>query len=553
MSGLKGTPMTKRCLAVFTVVCLVVSAAPAAIFNLNHNLGGQSRRLRLNIPPSVQEVRGILIYGNGAGGDATNRATNSELVAFAESQGFAVLATGLWGGFFAPDDSEMLGFEAMLEGLAQMSGHPELVDAPWLPMGHSNGGQMSYGFAAKRPWKVIGFITSKGGYYTSYRPSTASLQVPGMLIAGQNDAGYRITAVRRLFEENRPRGALWAWVEEEGTGHEQADAQQLKLTFLAECVRLRYPVDQSPVNGPVTLKDLHECHGWLVDQRTWRMGLTAIYPYAAAPEDKRLYGWVPNEKIARYYQAFSSYGKASQSVGGTLSPTTAPTTLIYTLRLQNSFGRRGGTSVPVTGVQFFLNGQPLAEGVPEQGVDPTISVEQHVGGLQAFSAIVTYESGVQKATHLRRVFVRGPRPASAFEQWASTHLPDANEGPLGMLFEGGVTHIERFAFGLGLDEYPGGFDPIQPADPPIENIEGTDYAVYTYEVNEAAVAAGLNIMPQVSADGEHWANVVHIDDPDYAGTPTMLLCVANTVTVKVPQRSTALQMRIRLSDTYEGQ
>jgi hypothetical protein len=80
---------------------------------------------------------GILIYGNGAGGDATGRATAPELVAYAKSIGFAVVATGYWGLFGWPDGSELPLFEGMLRQFAELSDHPEMVDAPWLPMGHS--------------------------------------------------------------------------------------------------------------------------------------------------------------------------------------------------------------------------------------------------------------------------------------------------------------------------------------------------------------------------------------------------------------------------------
>ena len=69
-----------------------------------------------------------MINGNYIFGDLTNTATDPELVAFAESIGFAVLGTGGW--FYFKQSSELRWFEEMLQELANVSGHPEVVHAP---------------------------------------------------------------------------------------------------------------------------------------------------------------------------------------------------------------------------------------------------------------------------------------------------------------------------------------------------------------------------------------------------------------------------------------
>lgn len=542
--------MKKRIIVSGLILCLLDMNVLARVYTLQDISGGSQRRLRLNIPPDIDVVRGILIYGNGAGGDSTARATDPELVAYARSIGFVVLATGYWGLFGRPDDSELLLFEDMLQEFAEQSMHPELIHAPWLPLGHSNGGQMSYGLNAKRPDKVIGFITSKGCCYNTFQPPTASLKTPGMLIAGQLDTVVRRNNIRALFESNRMRGALWAWVEEQGSGHEEKDAQQLKLTFLAECVRLRYPPGGSPAKGPVPLKDLHECEGWLVDHTSWKDGPTRIYAYDEAPGDVDLYGWVPNERMARYYQAFSSYDKASLSVTGSSGVVTAPVDLTYTVRVKHVEHRiRNDPAL----IEFFFNGIPTGSADLLAGEPATITVEQTVGGLAAFTGLVTYERGNQGATYLRRVFVQGVRPPSAFEQWAlENDLPTDLGGPQDSLFEDGVTNLERFAFGLDPTEPQVDFQPLNPADPLTESINGSDYVVYTYNVNERARNSGLNVMPQVSIDQENWTNIVTIRDPWYGLVAPIVDREGQTLTVKYPQAEHPLYFRLAVSDTYEG-
>jgi hypothetical protein len=532
-----------------TVLCLFlfVSTAEAEVYDLMRVFYDSGRRLRLNIPDGIDTVRGILIYGNGGGDDSSSKATDPEFVAFAESYDFAVLGTGGWSNFSMPNDSELLFFEDMLAEFAEVTGHPELIDAPWLPMGFSNGGQMSYGFNAKRPWKVIAFITAKGAYYNTIAPRTESLLTPGMLVAGEIDSQMSRDNIRKIYEINRLRGALWAWVEEQNKAHDEGDSRQLVLTFFAECLRLRYPADETPANGPVTLKNLHEFDGWLVDQSSWRDDIVRIYSYDDAPGDKRDYGWVPSEKIACYYQAFSSYRKASIGAWGSAGVVDAPAKLVYNLQLTAS-GQRGDS---LTSTQFYLDGLPVGFSEPLNNMEPSISIEENTGGFHAFTAIVSYTSGVRHATHLKRVFVRGPHPLSAFEWWAVENLPEGLQGPDDMLFDDGVTNIERFAFGLGVSGPVYDFNPLQPAEPLTQIIDGMVYTVYTYHVSEEARISGLNIMPQISSDGLNWFDIVNIDDPA-RGPRQYVSRSGNTVTFKCRTSGQSYLFRIKISDTLEG-
>ena len=138
---------------------------------------------------------------------------------------------------------------------------------------------MSYGFNALRPEKVIAFITNKGCCYNDRLPSEAALHTPGLLIAGELDTQVRRDSIRGLFNDNRPRGALWSWVEEENTGHARTD-DEIVLPFMAEAIRLRYPSGELP-SATVWrfLLALNEEDGWLADQSTWTSGLVDVASY----------------------------------------------------------------------------------------------------------------------------------------------------------------------------------------------------------------------------------------------------------------------------------
>jgi len=262
------------------------------------------RGTRLWIPPDLQTVKGILIYGNGAGADFRDAVYAPWLQQFAQLHDFAVIGTSLWGNL---SGNEIATWDAHLAALATASAHPELVHAPWAPMGLSNGGQMSYGFNALRPDKTIAFITNKGCCYNNRAPSMAALKTPGILIAGEFDTAVRNNSIKGLFDANRPRGALWSWVEQEGVGHAGL-ADEIILPFMAEAIRLRYPADQTPTaTSGVTLLAVNESDGWLTDSSTWKSGLTHIAAYGAYQGDKRRAGWLLNENMAHVYRAFSTY------------------------------------------------------------------------------------------------------------------------------------------------------------------------------------------------------------------------------------------------------
>jgi hypothetical protein len=158
-----------------------------------------------------------------------------------------------------------------------------------------------------KPEKTIAFIANKGCCYNDRMPSAAALKTPGILISGELDTPTRRDSIQGLFDDNRPRGALWSWIEQEGEAH-SGRADSLVLPFMAEAIRLRYPMGQMPTatNG-VTLLDLNESDGWLADHSTWKSGLTKVTTYADYAGDKDEAGWLLNERVATVYRAFSTY------------------------------------------------------------------------------------------------------------------------------------------------------------------------------------------------------------------------------------------------------
>ncbi|MBI5382918.1 MAG: immunoglobulin domain-containing protein [Opitutae bacterium] len=372
---------------------------PAAVYDLA--LGdAYNRALRLNVPDALPVVRGLIIYGNGANGDARGMATDPELVALAETWGFAVLATSRFYNFSSRFDAQEFGiFEARLQELATLSRRPELTVAPWLPIGHSNGGQMSYGFNTLRPEKVIAIVASKGAFYNDVRPEGIALRTPGLLVAGEVDPGLGTAAIRDLFYGNRPRGALWAWVEDQGVNHSLGNSNELTLPFVAAMVQARYPAGATPVNGPVSLVALDEQAGWLTDPESYQAGLADIAPYASYPKDKTVAGWLPSRRLAYIFRAFASYNKATPTA--TLStgagPIAAGTPVTYTI----------GQPVALwTAIEFYEGDILLRRSTPAESGALSVTATPTAAGYAVYHALVTFADGTQRTTVPRRVLVR---------------------------------------------------------------------------------------------------------------------------------------------------
>ena len=350
-----------------------------------------TRATRLWIPPGLDTIRGIFIYGNGAGGDSRGEVDIPWNQVFAYEHGFAMIATSMWGNL---SGSEINIWDSHLANLAGVSGHPELVNAPWAPIGFSNGGQMSYGFNALRPDKTIAFVTNKGCCYNIAQPSAAALNTPGILIAGELDTALRRTNIKALFDNNRRRGALWSWVEQQGEAHTgRADA--MILPFMAEAIRLRYPTGQLPTaTQGVTLNSVTETGGWLTNQSTWKSGLTEIADYDDYSAGKLSAGWLLNENVAFIYRAFSTYDRDA--------------TLSFDLDLPfelEAWVGLAGEPLPLTldltaapdwsKITLYNYAKPVLDIDRASLPDSLLSLNVPIpnGGSYAFSALVTHSSG----------------------------------------------------------------------------------------------------------------------------------------------------------------
>lgn len=500
---------------------LVLLSTPAGAATYDASDAEIDRDIRVNIPDDLDSVRGLLIHCNAAFGDTRDSVASEALIAMAEPMGFAIVGTRNWSNFDEVDDSEIERFEALIQSVASKSSHPELVYAPWLPFGFSNGGQMSYGMNTKRPSKVIAFVVNKGEFYNSFSPPLKALQTPGILISGELDTDARREAILTLFQNNRPRGALWAWAEEERISHAEGDSESIYFPFLQECVRIRYPADQSPANGPVALKTLNEYDGWLVDLEEAELGQANVFPHHSIESKHRDYGWLPNEYLARIFQAFASRSKqnADVSVNTEVLPGIGGE-VTFTIDFKNSEWRK---------VDFH-------EGKTKIGTADTDSGGEQTGGVRSvtftasesrvhtFYAVVTRVDFTTVYSRLEHSFVGGKSFTNPYAIWAEANLPTGYRDKDDVLPGSSVTNAQRYAFGLGSG-------PVSTADLPrivSEEINGTTASKYVVQVDNDAVESGALIEIEISADLRTWHSV---SSTDFMDSPAATRN-GNTITVR---------------------
>ncbi|HZT75806.1 MAG TPA: hypothetical protein VFA27_04055 [Vicinamibacterales bacterium] len=292
-----------------TFVCCVVFAlgagwgAQAATFDESIPSGANfdKAEFRLWLPEGAAPVRALAILVPGSNGDGRGQVDDPFWQAFATKE-----RVGLVGVRLTDKQHDQMFIEhyvdvskgsgqAMLDALAslaQQSQHPEVASAPLLLWGMSAGGEFNYEFAAWHPERVIAFVVNKGNVYYTALASDAARHVPGILFTGEKDLAFRIDAIAGLFAINRRAGALWAYAQEPGVGHEVAHSREFAAVFFDDMLAARWSADGH-------LKPLDEKSGLFGDPKTREASpIGESKPPSAYPVS-----WLPTPRVARAWQA----------------------------------------------------------------------------------------------------------------------------------------------------------------------------------------------------------------------------------------------------------
>jgi hypothetical protein len=270
------------------------------------------KSFRLAIPEGVTNVKGILVVANCAGGDSRNwYKGGTAYEAFCELHDFAFVGTEGWG----RGTENYLLFVKALANFAKASGHPELVNVPYLATGVSAGGGFSSALVTYCPEKVIAAVpvcarlnldVFKNPKYNPANPRPVPAEVLRVPVLDMPvDMGP--PWLTPVLNEYRPSDALYSVAVTYGHGDEYFGQEVLAMPYLEAALKLRYPATGDVRKTPLELKPIDHKDGWIADNTTWKSSLTSICPAPQFKGDIKQSSWLLNQDVAYIYRAYATY------------------------------------------------------------------------------------------------------------------------------------------------------------------------------------------------------------------------------------------------------
>lgn len=261
-----------------------------------------SRRVYLWVPPPCRAVRGLLVAFRNLTEQRWLEDPIVRAAAAGECLGIIWIGDGKGPGLSAdmgPGAGEAI--LAMQRDLAQLSGFPEIANAPILPTGHSAHGQFAWKFAEWAPERTIAALPIKTV------PLPASLDLPGvplLYIVGQTtewpqyrdgrigDRDFFWPVVRRgalALRQAHPAAPI-AVVVDPGGGHFDwsNSLAHLVALYIHKACALRLPPRTGHSPSLAALRPVSYDQGWLLDS-------AGMYPDRFPPAPVAAYAGKPDE------------------------------------------------------------------------------------------------------------------------------------------------------------------------------------------------------------------------------------------------------------------
>lgn len=320
------------------ILIMVMSIANAAEWQWSidspldkHKRGGKAF---LWIPPNCEYVRGIFFGQQVILEQAVFE--DPQIRAACAKEGIAILfvVPGRIGyDDFGPKGKGEATYNKIVTDLAEKSGHPELVQAPFITIGHSGGAlwawRMGY-WKPERCFGVIGLRAAPIGPPPHLKKDKAELNgVPVLVITGQyetwnpkqgSEHHWRWCRADMLAWRAKWQNFLGSVLVHPGAGHFNWDDKVAKYVamFIEKAAKARLPEVGSPrpeVGKIPKLKQLRKEDGWLTDNTLTTPSNFKTAAYKDFKNDPTMAFWHIDEELARANEAFGqTNGKKFQLV-----------------------------------------------------------------------------------------------------------------------------------------------------------------------------------------------------------------------------------------------
>lgn len=363
-------------------------------FTSSYETGGTAEiQFSAWIPDNVNRIRGLYLSLPGSGGSHEN-IVNTPIWQFRMAQmgwgivGFRDASTA--GFYWGADANEVnQNLDLMQDLIADSFDRPEIRNAPILLDGISQGGFFAGYVGSIAPERTVGYIGDKGYGNIDYDPTKS--HAPGYVIAGAGDDVVDPIGMRDSFLQGRQLGGNVAYQLEWNKGHVET-SEEVRLTFMDQAIRARYPQGELPSLTPGQPLQLNERSGYLAESAAFNSEGMPIYdpdiiatPESEYPLDPLTASWLPTKTMARAYLSHNH-----DSIIPSKLELTAPRFSLPTVPIELSIN-----GVPWTKLKLFHNETLLEVFDPS---DPTLEFDYiaNKSGLHTFYAEAEYEQNGER-------------------------------------------------------------------------------------------------------------------------------------------------------------
>ncbi|MCS7179849.1 MAG: hypothetical protein NZ891_00640, partial [bacterium] len=236
------------------------------------------------VPEDCQVIRGLILTGGISIEDNLSR--NEKLREFLKKENFGIVKIKRM--FLLKTDEEKEKFEKILIELGEKSSHPEIINLPFITIGHSTGGIYARNIGYFYPEKTLGIIHIKSGNLQAYIPNPGfSLSgIPFLAVNGEFEeygpdgggkGGLRekygkqtqwiMIRKQLLYLRQKDANLLFSLLVHPGGSHTSWDEEMTDyvLKFIQKCIIYRYPEKFNPLKDNLKCKKIDVKTGYLTD------------------------------------------------------------------------------------------------------------------------------------------------------------------------------------------------------------------------------------------------------------------------------------------------
>ncbi|MCM8802052.1 MAG: hypothetical protein NC827_01915 [Candidatus Omnitrophica bacterium] len=231
-------------------------------------------------PDNIEVIKGIVITGGISTEGTLSR--NEKLRALLTNNCFGILKIKPM--FLLKSKEEKEKFEEILKQVSEISSHPEIINLPFLTIGHSTGGIYARNIGYFYPERTLGIIHIKSGNLQAYIPDPHfSLKgIPFLAINGEfeefgPEGGIRAKYGRQtqwimirkqlLYLRDKDENHLFSLLVHPGGSHTSWNDEMTEyvIKFISKCIENRYPEKFDPLKESVKCKKIDLKKGYLTD------------------------------------------------------------------------------------------------------------------------------------------------------------------------------------------------------------------------------------------------------------------------------------------------